>query len=135
MKPLFKLLTLTAGALAGNAVLANELCTVNYQETNNWGMGATHQVVVKNNGPALEEWELAWSFPGNEQISQLWKGHFEQQGNLVGVIDAGYNGKVPSGGEFDFGFNLSNPSGSLPTEFLLNGQPCSSPVDGGTQPP
>src|SRR5690554_3235 len=124
MKPLFKLLTLTAGAMAGNAALANAPCTVNYQETNNWGMGATHQVVVQYNGPALEEWDLSWHFAGNETITDLWKGHFEQEGNHVGVIDAGYNGKVPTGGQFDFGFNLTGPSGSLPAEFLLNGQPC-----------
>ncbi|MGM0569114.1 DUF1592 domain-containing protein [Marinobacter sp.] len=135
MKFLFKLLTLTAGAMAGNAALANELCTVNYQETNNWGMGATYQVVVQYHGPEVEQWDLSWHFPGNEIITQLWNGHFEQDGNQVGVIDAGYNGKVSSGGRFDFGFNLENPSGSLPSEFLLNGQPCGSPVDGSDAEP
>ena len=101
MKPLLRnLLTLTAGAMAGNAALANELCTVDYQETNNWGMGATHQVSVQYNGPGLEQWDLSWTFSGNEKIANLWKGHFEQQGQQVGVIDAGYNGNVASGGQF-----------------------------------
>lgn len=97
--------------MAGNAALANELCTVDYQETNNWGMGATHQVSVQYNGPGLEQWDLSWTFPGNEKIANLWKGHFKQQGKEVGVIDAGYNGTVASGGQFDFGFNIENPSG------------------------
>lgn len=133
MKPLLRnLLTLTAGAMAGNATLANELCTVDYQEINNWGHGATHQVTVQYNGPGLEEWDLSWSFAGNETVSNLWKGHFEQQGRQVGVIDAGYNGKVASGGQFDFGFNIDNPSGTLPTEFFLNGESCGSPADGGS---
>ena len=136
MKPLFRnLLTLTAGAMAGNAALANELCTVDYQETNNWGHGATHQVIVQYNGPGLEQWDLSWTFPGNEKIASLWKGHFEQEGKQVGVIDAGYNGKVASGGEFDFGFNIENPSGNLPTQFFLNGESCGSPAgDGGSGP-
>ena len=135
MKPLFKLLTLTAGALTGNAALANELCTVDYQEINNWGAGATHQVSVQYNGPGLEQWDLSWTFPGNEKIANLWKGHFEQEGKRVGVIDAGYNGKVASGGQFDFGFNIENPSGNLPTEFRLNGESCDSTVDGGGADP
>jgi len=135
MKSLFKLLTLTAGAIAGNAAVANEQCTVDYKETNNWGMGATHQVVVQYHGPGLEQWDLSWRFSGNETITQLWKGHFEQDGNHVGVIDAGYNAKVPNGGQFDFGFNLENPSGDLPSEFLLNGQPCGSPERGDVEPP
>src|SRR5690554_8177201 len=99
MKPLFKLLTLTAGAMAGNAALANDLCTVNYQETNNWGMGATHQVVVQYNGPALQEWDLSWHFAGSETITDLCKRHSQQEGNRVGVIDAGYTGKVPKGSQ------------------------------------
>ncbi|MFW5823652.1 MAG: DUF1592 domain-containing protein [Marinobacter sp.] len=140
MKPLFKLLTLTAGAMASNAVLANELCTVDYQETNNWGAGATHQVVVQYNGPGMEQWDLAWRFPGNEKITQLWKGHFEQEGQQVGVIDAGYNGKVAAGEQFDFGFNLESPSGNLPVVFFLNGESCTSSVeddtpDQGGEPP
>ncbi|GGY67524.1 DUF1592 domain-containing protein [Marinobacter zhanjiangensis] len=136
MKPLLKnLLSLTAGVMVGNAALANELCTVDYQETNNWGMGATHQVSVQYNGPGLEQWDLSWTFPGNEKISNLWKGHFEQQGKQVGVIDAGYNGTVASGSQFDFGFNIENPSGSLPTEFFLNGESCGSPVDDGGSDP
>lgn len=136
MKPLLRnLLTLTAGAMAGNAALANELCTVDYQETNNWGMGATHQVSVQYNGPGLEQWDLSWTFSGNEKIANLWKGHFEQQGQQVGVIDAGYNGNVASGGQFDFGFNIENPSGTLPSEFFLNGESCGSPADGGGSEP
>ncbi|SFR45137.1 Cytochrome C oxidase, cbb3-type, subunit III [Marinobacter daqiaonensis] len=130
MKPLFKLLTLTAGAMAGNVALANQLCTVEYQETANWGAGATHIVTVENNGPGLEQWDISWTFPGNETIVQLWKGHFDQQGNQVGVIDAGYNGTVATGGQFDFGFNLENPSGNLPTEFFLNGQSCTTLLGG-----
>ncbi|MFL1485290.1 DUF1592 domain-containing protein [Marinobacter sp. LN3S78] len=136
MKPLLRnLLTLTAGAMAGNAALANELCTVDYQEINNWGNGATHQVTVQYNGPRIEQWDLSWTFPGNETISNLWKGHFEQQGQQIGVIDAGYNGTVTSGGQFDFGFNIENPSGSLPTEFFLNGESCGSPADGSGSDP
>lgn len=130
MKPLFKLLTLTAGAMAGNAALANQLCTVDYQETNNWGMGATHNVVVEYHGPGMDEWDFSWTFPGNEEVTDLWKGHFEQEGKQVGVIDVGYNGKVASGGTFDFGFNITSPSGNLPTEFFLNGESCGSAVDG-----
>ncbi|WP_339806652.1 DUF1592 domain-containing protein [uncultured Marinobacter sp.] len=133
MKPLFKLLTLTAGALAGNIAMANQLCTVDYQELNNWGNGGTYNVVVQNHGPAIEKWDLSWSFPGNERVSNLWKGHFEQDGRSVGVIDAGYNGRVASGGQFDFGFNIDNPSGQLPTAFYLNGQDCATGAS--NQPP
>lgn len=132
MKPLFKALTLTAGALASHVALANQLCTVDYQETNNWGAGATVNVVVTNHGPALEKWDLSWNYAGSDRISHLWNGHHEQQGNQVGVIDAGYNARVASGGTFSFGFNVDRPSGQLPTEFFLNGQNCATGT--GSQP-
>lgn len=133
MKPLFKILTLTVGALAGNIAMANQLCTVEYQELNNWGNGGTYNVVVQYHGPAIEKWDLSWSFPGNERVTNLWKGHFEQDGRSIGVIDAGYNGRVATGGQFDFGFNIDNPSGQLPTDFYLNGQICAT--EALTQPP
>lgn len=132
MKPLFKALTLTAGALASHVAIANQLCTVDYQETNNWGAGATVNVVVTNHGPALETWDLSWNYPGSDRINHLWNGHHEQQGNQVGVIDAGYNARVPTGGTVSFGFNVDRPSGQAPTEFFLNGQNCATGT--GSQP-
>lgn len=133
MKPLFKILTLAGGAFVSHVALASPLCTVDYQETSNWGAGATVNVVVTNHGPALEKWDLAWNYPGREKISHLWNGHYEQQGNQVGVIDAGYNARVASGGSFSFGFNLDQPSGQIPAEFFLGGLNCASGA--GTPPP
>ena len=126
MNTFIKLSLLTLGAMAGKAALAEELCSVDYTTVHNWGHGATQHIKVKNLGPALEEWELSWKFSGSEQITQLWKGKHVQIGNQVGVIDAGYNARVPTGGSFNFGFIVAAPSAALPTDFFLNGKNCAT---------
>lgn len=132
MNNLIKLSLLTLGAMAGKAAVAEELCTVDFRTVHNWGHGATQSIKVTNLGPALQEWELSWKFGGSEQITNLWNGKHVQIGNQVGVIDAGYNAKVATGATFNFGFNIADPSETLPTAFFLNGKNCSTgePGDG-----
>jgi len=93
---------------------------------NDWGSGATVNVTVKNNGAAtIDGWELIFSFPGDQQITNLWCAQYTQSGATVTVTNEAWNGTIPPGGTVSFGFNLSySGSNAKPTAFKLNGVPC-----------
>ncbi len=100
---------------------------VSYVIINDWGNGATINVSIQNNGTlAVNGWTLAWTFPGNQQITNLWNGSHNQNGAAVTVSDLSYNGTIPAnGGTVSFGFNLSySGSNAKPASFTLNGVPC-----------
>lgn len=101
-------------------------CSVLYSIANDWGAGFTANVTILNTGSsAINGWNLAWNFPGNQTITNLWSGSHTQTGKAVTVSNLGYNASIPAGGSTSFGFN-ANYSGSnaLPTAFTLNGAAC-----------
>ncbi|HYH02330.1 MAG TPA: cellulose binding domain-containing protein, partial [Bacillota bacterium] len=93
---------------------------------NDWGSGATVNITIKNNGnTAINGWTLAWSFAGNQQITNMWNGIHTQTGNSVVVKNASYNATIPAKGTVNFGFNISYSGSNVkPTSFMLNGVPC-----------
>jgi hypothetical protein len=100
---------------------------VAYVIQSDWGSGATISVTIKNNtATAVNGWTLAWTFPGNQTITNLWNGTYTQSGASVTVKDGGFNALIPAnGGSVNFGFNL-NYSGTngKPASFTLNGVAC-----------
>jgi len=109
-------------------------CAVDYTIANDWGSGATVNVTIRNNGSsAINGWTLTWTFPGNQQITQMWGGTYTQSGASVLVKNASYNANIPAnGGTASFGFNLTySGSNAKPTDFALNGVSCG----GGTPVP
>lgn len=104
-------------------------CAVNYAITNDWGTGATITVTIKNNSStAVNGWNLAFTFPGNQKISNLWNGSYTQNGASVSVKDAGYNANIPAnGGTQSFGFQINySGTNAKPTSFTLNGAACTT---------
>jgi cellulose 1,4-beta-cellobiosidase len=100
---------------------------VAYAIQSDWGVGATINVTIKNNSStAVNGWTLAWTFPGNQKITNLWNGSYTQSGASVSVRDAGFNANIPAnGGSVNFGFNISySGSNAKPTSFTLNGTAC-----------
>ncbi|MCL6589607.1 MAG: endo-1,4-beta-xylanase [Firmicutes bacterium] len=100
---------------------------VTYVIQSDWGVGATIGVTIKNNTTAtVNGWTLAFTFPGNQTITNLWNGTYTQSGASVSVKDAGYNANIPAnGGSVNFGFNLSySGTNAKPTSFTLNGSAC-----------
>lgn len=100
---------------------------VSYVIQSDWGNGATISVTIINKTTeAVNGWTLAWTFPGNQTITNLWNAAFTQSGAAVSLKDAGFNASIPAnGGSVNFGFNL-NYSGSnpKPVSFTLNGTAC-----------
>lgn len=134
MKKIFKISALSLGFSIAGAASAADLCNVTYEAVNSWGSGAQQAVTVVNNGPALNAWQLSWTFNGSENIDNLWDGVLSQTGANVTVNNAGYNGSVGTGGQFSFGFTVSSWSDNFPTEFYLNGEACSGAVDPNPNP-
>ena len=94
---------------------------------NDWGSGATVSVTIKNNtSTAVNGWTLAWTFSGNQTITNLWSGSYTQNGASVSVKDAGYNANIPAnGGTTNFGFNINySGTNTIPASFTLNGATC-----------
>jgi hypothetical protein len=91
-----------------------------------WGGGATVGVTIKNNGSsAINGWKLAFDFPGNQKITNLWCASYTQSDAAVTVGNASYNSTIAAGGKVSFGFNISySGTNDRPTAFTLNGTAC-----------
>ncbi|MGD8399577.1 MAG: cellulose binding domain-containing protein [Bacillota bacterium] len=116
--------TATATNTAGTTPTADN-CTVTYTQFD-WGSGATVSVTVKNNGSsAINGWELAFSFPGNQKITNVWCGVYTQSGVAVTIGNTSYNSTIAAGGTVSFGFNISySGTNDRPAAFTLNGTAC-----------
>jgi thermitase len=113
--------TPTRSAVTGNYVVA-------YVISSDWGTGATINVTITNNTTtAVNGWTLAFTFPGNQTITNLWNGAYTQSGASVSVKDAGFNASIgANGGSTNFGFNLNySGANTRPASFTLNGVACS----------
>jgi endoglucanase len=83
-------------------------------------------VTVTNTGSsAWSSWTLAFTFPGNQRVTQGWSATYSQTGSAVTVTNAAWNGSVPPGGSTSIGFNGSySGTNSAPTGFTVNGATC-----------
>jgi len=105
-------------------------CKVSYTVSNQWqgGFGATI-AITNTSSTAWNGWTLKFTFPGNQQVTQLWNGNVTQSGSNVTVTNASYNGQVPAGAAvssspgFNGSFTGSNPN---PTSFIVNGATCTT---------
>ena len=98
-----------------------------YTVQNDWGSGATIDVkIINNTTTAVNGWTLAFTFSGNQTITNAWSGSCTQNGASVTVKDAGYNATIPAnGGSVNFGFNLNySGTNAEPAGFTLNGTAC-----------
>ena len=69
---------------------------------------------------------LAWTFPGDQKITQLWNGSYTQSGEAVRVTNASYNAAIAPGGSVTVGFTGTFTSNDTsPSAFTLNGASCS----------
>jgi hypothetical protein len=103
--------------------------TVDYVIQSSWGTGATISVTLKNNGPAIQDWTLGWTFPGNQKITNLWNGTYTQNGAAVTVKNAAFNGAIGTGQSANFGFNIDfSGTNTAPTSFTVNGSSITTPT-------
>jgi cellulase/cellobiase CelA1 len=73
-------------------------------------------VVVTNGSAARSSWQVSWTFPSGQTITQLWNGTVSQSGSSVTVRNMSYNGTLGAGASTSFGFTGSwNGSNAVPT--------------------
>jgi hypothetical protein len=103
--------------------------TVDYVIQSSWGSGATINVTLKNNGPAVTSWTVGWTFPGNQTITNMWNATYTQSGASVTVKNASYNGTIGTNQSQNFGFNINfSGTNAAPTSFTVNGSSGTAPV-------
>jgi Glycosyl hydrolase family 12/Cellulose binding domain len=83
-------------------------CSAVYSLVNSWSGGFQGQVVVTNTGSStLNGWVASWTFPGDQQITDLWNGSDTQSGEAVTVSNVSYDGTLAPGGTATIGFTAS----------------------------
>lgn len=116
----------TAAAQAASA------CGVTYQKTwdNGSAFGAT--VTISNGGSPVDSWMLAFSFAGEQRVTNGWPVTWTQaagSNQVTAASNARWNGRLAAGGKISIGFNGAyrgeNPN---PTAFTLNGVACNQPA-------
>ncbi|WP_420311071.1 cellulase family glycosylhydrolase [Streptomyces sp. YS-B37] len=91
-------------------------CAATYTTTSDWGSGFNASVTVKNTGAsALKSWQVKWTWPGSQQITNMWNATYTQSGTSVTAVNADHNGAVGVGGSASFGFGGAPGGGTAPT--------------------
>jgi glucose/arabinose dehydrogenase len=99
-------------------------CAVRW-EVNDWGGGFVVNVTVTNRGPALNGWTLAWTFAGNQRVTNFWQTRLTQTGTAVSAANETYNANLGSNGTVTFGFQGTyTGSNPRPTDVRLGSTPC-----------
>jgi endoglucanase len=119
-----------AGMAAGIAQAAAG-CRVAYSVSAQWPGGFTGNVNVTNLGDPVNGWQLAWTFPSGQQVTQAWNAIISPTSGTVTASNMSYNATMPTNGTVSFGFNGSwSGANAAPTSFALNGVTCNGTVGG-----
>src|ERR1039457_5515266 len=111
-------------AVAATQASAAVVCQVGYT-VNQWSTGFTAAVTITNTGTPVTSWTLAYSYTGNQALTQGWSGNWTQSGKNVTVTNASWNGSLATGGSTSLGANFSySGTNTAPTAFTLNGVAC-----------
>lgn len=100
-------------------------CAVRYMP-NSWPGGFTAEVHITNSGSAVVDgWTLAFSFPGDQQITSRWNATVTQNQRAVTAVNLDHNRSVAPGTSTSFGFQGTyTGTNASPNAFTLNGNSC-----------
>ncbi|WP_433795493.1 lytic polysaccharide monooxygenase auxiliary activity family 9 protein [Actinoplanes sp. CA-252034] len=82
-------------------------CTAMYSIVSSWTGGFQGEVMVHAGTSAVNNWKITWTWPGGQQLAQVWSGKATSSGSLVTVAPEGWNASVPANGHVTFGFLAS----------------------------
>ncbi|MFC5008597.1 cellulase family glycosylhydrolase [Dactylosporangium cerinum] len=101
-------------------------CKVVYSVAGQWPGGFQGDVKVTNTGTTpVNGWNLAWSFPNGQVLTQAWGATYAQSGAAVTATSVSYTANIPAGGTVSFGFLANwNGTNAVPAAFTLNGTRC-----------
>jgi Cellulose binding domain len=92
-------------------------CAVSWSVVNSWSGGFQLGFTVTNSGSsATSGWNVSYSWPGSQTISQIWSADETQSGAAVTVTNLSYDGAISPGGSTTFGLLGSGTApSSLPS--------------------
>ena len=101
-------------------------CHVTYTKTSEWAGGFVANVTIADTGSApVNGWQLAFTFPGDQHITNAWSATVSQNGSNVTAVNASYDAAISSGGNVSFGFQGTwTTNDTAPASFSLNGTAC-----------
>lgn len=102
------------------------VCTVAYRLTSEWTGGFQASLTITNQRTtALLKWQLAFTFPADQLITQAWSANYTQKDASVVMSNAAENGRISPGGSVTVGFiGTWSQGNTLPSQFTLAGVPC-----------
>lgn len=119
-----------AMAVTGSAYAAAG-CRVAYSVPNQWPGGFSANVAITNLGDPVNGWNLVWTFPNGQRVTQVWNATVTSSGDQVTATNVSYNGAIATNGSVSFGFNGSwSTANNPPPSFTLNGVLCTGNVGG-----
>jgi O-glycosyl hydrolase len=103
-------------------------CQVTYTTQSQWAGGFVAQLTIANTGSSpVSGWTLAFTFPGDQKITNAWNGVVTQSGENVSIANESYNGTIAPGGNTSLGFQGTwTNSDAAPTAFTVNGAACTT---------
>jgi endoglucanase len=99
-------------------------CRATHKVTSTWSGGYGAEIVIENRAAPINGWKFSFSAPG-VTVSQGWNGTWNDQGDVIEVGNAAWNGSLGTGGTATIGYNATYGGGTPP--FLspaLNGVVC-----------
>jgi endoglucanase len=102
-------------------------CHVAYTIVNQWNTGFQAAITIQNTGKlGITSWTLEWTFPGNQQITNVWNGSYSQSSATVMVKNLSYDGTIPAAGKYNgLGFTANFSGTNVPlASFSVNGVIC-----------
>jgi hypothetical protein len=88
-------------------------CTATYSLVNSWSGGYQAQITVTAGSSGLSGWTVGWTFPGSQQVSQMWNATYTQSGANVTATSMSYDGTLAAGATTTFGF-IANGASAAP---------------------
>ena len=100
-------------------------CKVTYTPSQ-WTGGFVANLTITNTGTtAINGWNLTFTFPGDQKITNAWNSTASQTGQNVTVTNASWNAALAPGASVSPGFQGTwSSSDATPTAFSLNGSAC-----------
>jgi hypothetical protein len=115
----------TEPTAADTGLLTPASCKAEYKLAGQWPGGFKGYFLVTSQNE-LTDWELRWTLPDGQRITEVYGGTFSQDGAEVTMTPAEYKRAVPAGGSFDLVFLATwQDRNSPPVAVTLNGRRCS----------
>src|SRR6185503_6144164 len=97
-------LQINGASTSASATTSPRPCAVTYTRQSEWSDGFVAAVTITNTGTtAINGWTLAFTFPGDQKITNAWNATVTQTGAAVSAVNMPYNRTIAAGASTAFG--------------------------------